>query len=290
MRLALASCLLRWAVAAAAIGACGAAASAGTVQPTQGSLPSTPVQRLAAASEAQQLFDEACALEAKDPTAAQERFEASARLYQRIADSGVRNGQLQYNLGNAYAKAGDASRAIVSYLAAERLLPGNPDVADALSHARAMTGIALGPASGATALDRAARAWAPVPLDVRTWLAIGAWLAVWGTVAAGILTGWTARVPWRSAIAVVAMIGILPAVTVGVDVLRTSLDRPGVLVGDAVVLRKGNGDGFSPAVAETLRSGSEFVMLEERPGWLRIRLPSGQTGWIRQADALVCRD
>jgi hypothetical protein len=245
-------------------------------------------ERLELAYEAQRLFDEAAAVETRDQASARAGFAEAAALYRRIADSGVRNGELMLNLGNSLMKSGEASRALGAYLEAERLLPGDHRVRDALAHARAAASSRLGPATGAGPLDQVAAVWSAAPLRVRAWIAMGSWLALWATVAAGILTGWRRRIPWRSALVTAAIAGALPAATVGIDLLRTSLDRPGVVIADDVVLRKGNGDGFAPAVAESLPSGAEFTMLEERPGWLRIRLPDGQSGWIRHGDALLC--
>lgn len=245
-------------------------------------------RRLELAHEAQRAFDEAAALETRDQVAARAGFAEAASIYRRIAESGVSNGDLMLNLGNSLMKSGEPSRAVAAYLDAERLLPGDIRVRDALAHARAATSSRLGPITGAGPLDSVAAAWSAVPLQIRAWISLGAWLAVWALVAAGIVTGWRRGLPWRSAIAAVALLGALPAATVGIDALRISLDRPGVVIADAVVLRKGNGEGFAPAVAEGLPSGAEFTMLEERPGWIRIRLPDGQSGWIRQSDALVC--
>lgn len=245
-------------------------------------------QRLAMAQEAQRRFDEAASLETRDPAAARASFAEAAALYRRIADSGVSNGELMLNLGNSLVKSGETSRAIAAYLDAERMLPGDARVADALAHARASTRARLGPITGSGPLDRAAAAWSAASLRARAWASLLAWLALWGVVAAGIVTGWRHGLPWRSVVAVAAVAAALPAATVAVDLLRVSLERPGVVVADSVVLRKGNGEGFAPAVEESLASGAEFVMLEERPGWVRIRLPDGQSGWIRQDDALLC--
>lgn len=270
---------------AIAIAACATAAHAYPVdQPEM----LGPDRRLELAYEAQRTFDEAAALETRDQAAARAGFAEAASIYRRIAESGVSNGDLMLNLGNSLMKSGEPSRALAAYLDAERMLPGDIRVQDALAHARAATSSRLGPISGAGPLDRVASTWSAVPLRVRAWVSLGAWLAVWTLVAAGIVTGWRRGIPWRSAVAGVALLGALPAATVGIDALRISLDRPGVVIADAVVMRKGNGEGFAPAVAEGLPSGAEFTMLEERPGWIRIRLPDGQSGWIRQSDALVC--
>ena len=81
------------------------------------------------------------------------------------------------------------------------------------------------------------------------------------------------------------VLGVVLLATVVVDA-NASVWRPvGVTVADQVVVRKGNGDGFSPAFAEPLSQGVEFRVLEERPGWLHIRLSNGKTGWIKSVTA-----
>ena len=64
-----------------------------------------------------------------------------------------------------------------------------------------------------------------------------------------------------------------------------SLPLRAVLVDANVTLRKGNGDGFEPAFEETLGPGVECTVIERRPGWLRVRLPDGRSGWLREAQA-----
>ena len=56
-----------------------------------------------------------------------------------------------------------------------------------------------------------------------------------------------------------------------------------------MVLRSGNGTGFEPVIEESLAEGVEFVILEERPGWWRIRLPDGTLGWISREDGEAVR-
>jgi hypothetical protein len=36
---------------------------------------------------------------------------------------------------------------------------------------------------------------------------------------------------------------------------------------------------------ETLGAGVECTVIDTRPGWLRIELPDGRSGWIREAQA-----
>jgi uncharacterized protein YgiM (DUF1202 family) len=92
----------------------------------------------------------------------------------------------------------------------------------------------------------------------------------------------------RVAVPAAWMLGILGAIltaTVAVDIAAPTWRPQGVTVADGVVVRKGNGDGFEPAFTQPLSQGVEFRVLEERPGWIQIRLPDGKSGWIKALQA-----
>ena len=69
------------------------------------------------------------------------------------------------------------------------------------------------------------------------------------------------------------------------DSISNQLHPVGVLTATNVVLRSGNGEGFGPVVEEPLYEGVEFTILEQRPGWWRIALADGTTGWVSDAQA-----
>ena len=72
---------------------------------------------------------------------------------------------------------------------------------------------------------------------------------------------------------------------IGIDSGQTR----GVLVGDQVIVRKGNADSFSPQFEEPINRGVEFEVLEVRPDWLHIELGNGEQGWIQTDDAEIVR-
>lgn len=242
---------------------------------------------LVIATEAQSKYDEAAALVVNDPEHARELFRESAAKFQRIVDSGISNGELFFNLGNALVQSNDLGRAIGAYLEALRLLPGDARIAANLSHARSLVAEGASPTVQSEPLDRVASLWKWVAFPTRVWAAFFAWTFVWGIVVAGILCGWSVRVPWRPLLITASAICLGISLTVGVDALRREINPPGVLVNDQVVVRKGNGEGFAPAFTEPLARGSEFTMIEMRPGWYRIRLTDGQSGWVKTSDAQV---
>lgn len=242
---------------------------------------------LAIATDAQNKYDEAMALVITDPEKARELFRESAAKFQQIVNSGISNGELFFNLGNALVQSDDVGRAVGAYLEAERLLPTDARIAANLTHARSLVADRRTTSVEITPLDRVASFWTWLAYPTRIWTALIAWTMVWGIVVAGILSGWISRVPWRPLLIGTSAVCLALSVTVGVDAVRRQINPPGVLVTDQVIVRKGNGEGFAPAFTETLSRGAEFTMIEERPGWYRIRLTDGQSGWVKTSEALV---
>ena len=65
--------------------------------------------------------------------------------------------------------------------------------------------------------------------------------------------------------------------------------RAGVIMAEEVVVRKGNGESYTPQLPQPLHAGTEFVVLEERGSWLAIQLNNGINGWIRRDSELALR-
>jgi tetratricopeptide (TPR) repeat protein len=64
------------------------------------------------------------------------KYAEAAAAYEQILAQGIESGAVQYNLGNAYLKAGDVGHAVLAYERARRLVPGDPDLAANLGFAR----------------------------------------------------------------------------------------------------------------------------------------------------------
>lgn len=65
----------------------------------------------------------------------QSQFREAAEIYERAIASGVENGHLYYNLGNAYFRMGNLPKAILDYAKAQNLLPRDEDVEANLKYA-----------------------------------------------------------------------------------------------------------------------------------------------------------
>jgi tetratricopeptide (TPR) repeat protein len=250
-----------------------------------------PADLLATAEAAQQSYDRGMQLRSTDPMASRQAFEESARAWQQLVDAGASNGPLHFNLGNAQLQAGDVGRAIASYLRAERSMPGDPDLEQNLRQARSSVQHAFQRAGGALLVESVARWWHIIPLSVREAAAWVAWAVFWSTLAAMLLAPAVAsstptRVTIRKLVlATSAVVWCLLGGSLIADEVLAAARPQAVLVEPEVQLRKGNGEGFEPAFAETLSPGVEVHILEERPGWWRIELPDGRSGWIKSSQA-----
>ena len=54
----------------------------------------------------------------------------------------------------------------------------------------------------------------------------------------------------------------------------------GVITAGEVVARQGDGPNYPPSFEDPLHAGTEFELIEQRPGWIHLRLSDGADAWI----------
>lgn len=237
----------------------------------------TPQQQRDVLTEAQQAYDRGIAMLRGNPSEARSSFQAAAQKFQLVADNGLANGLLFYNLANAQLQAGDVGRAILNYRRAQRLIPGDPRVQSNLDFARTLCKTPIA-ASGQRALTSALLRWHDhTATRTRFIVFITAWLLFWCALLLRILRP---SGIWTMIATVTCVIWIALGISVAMDVTGWGHRPAGVVLADNVTVRKGNGTGFEPQFAQSLGPGVEFDVLERRGDWLNIQLPNGSSGWI----------
>jgi hypothetical protein len=218
------------------------------------------------------------------PDEARAAFALAAADYDAVIGTGIDNAALHYNLGNALLRAGDRGGAIVELLRARALDPADPSIAANLAFARSQ--VPGRPTAGGdpSMADRLASWWHLVPLPTRAWGAVALWVVFWILLVLRQARAGRAVPPgrdlWPAAMGVVLVGSVVLAITVGIDLRDQHASDRAVVVATEVVLRKGNGDGFAPEVSTPLVSGIECQVAEERPGWSRVILDDGRSGWV----------
>lgn len=238
--------------------------------------------RAALLEKANAAYRDGSRLVAADPLASRAAFARAAEAYVAIIDSGVSNGRLYFNAGNAHLRAGDVGRAILFYKRAERLIPGHADLQTNLAAARARTKDAI----PVNAERVAARTLLFFHYDltplVRSRVFLVAFNLFWLLLLARTLRLGRRAPRWATALCAIV------ALATGGSLLadQFALGRPaeGVIVADEVVGRKGpDAAAYEPSFTSPLHAGAELEVLESRAGWLRSRLTDGRTTWLPES-------
>ena len=208
----------------------------------------------------------------------QGQYAEAAEAYEAVLQSGLVSGNLYFNLGNAYFKAGQVGRAILHYERARRFLPSDPDLATNLRFARSLTGaeVCRSPLWQGLVFPLAHR----VATDQLVWLTSMAYTLIFGVFAVCRL--WPRRPQWLRSVGwgVAACLVVLTLSLA--QQLRTSewQQHAVVLTQEDTPVR------FEPAVSGTVHfsvtQGTRVRVLDIRAGWWQVARCDGRRGWVEK--------
>ncbi len=208
------------------------------------------------------------------------QYAEAVEAYETLLATGIEDGRLYYNLGNAYYKAGDLGRAILNYRRAERLLPRDGDVAANLELARAQTRDQIEETDEGAVIRLVRRLSGWLTLNEAALLALALWLGLCGLGIGAILR--PARRRWIAYLALpLALLLLLGLLVLGARLYEERAHPSAVLVAEEVDVHSGPGTDY--LLEFSLHAGTEVRVVEERAGWARIALPGGLQGWVPQA-------
>jgi tetratricopeptide (TPR) repeat protein len=242
----------------------------------------TYTQQLAHLEQANRAFEQA--LISPTPEAAQGYYQQAITGYEQLIAAGVQNARLSYNLGNAYFRVHDLGRTILYYRRGLRLEPGNRQLQANVSYARSRRVDQIDVSSQRSLMQHLCFWQGELSVQTQWTLALLAYGLVWG--------GAFAHLRWRRAalrwsIAGTALLCVVFAGSALATHYQHTVRRAGVILAPEVVVRKGNGESYTPQLPQPLHAGTEFVVLEERGSWLAIQLDNGTSGWIRADSAAL---
>lgn len=230
-------------------------------------------------------FDQAVALRDHESPAAQRLYRESLDHFEAVIDNGINNGYLEYNAGNAALRLGHIGEAIAHYRRAEKLIPGDRDLARNLAFARQLCSLHV-QSNASNAIANTLTFWHRDTSPRTRWIVmIAAWSVFWGLMLLRLRKhGKSPALFWTSVVA--GFVALAACLSVGYDAYGFGERTQGVVVRNDTVLRKGNGEGYQPQLQAPLPDGVEFRIIEIRGSsdgdrWLRIELPDGTDGWIR---------
>ena len=235
-------------------------------------------QLYALLNEANTAFQQANAA-ASEPDRARPLYDQAILLYEKIIEQGgVRNAGLYYNLGNAYLLKEDLGRAILNYRRAARLDGSDINIRKNLSFARSRRIDRIEVGAERKVLETLFFWHYDFSLRTKFLLACLSFAAL---CIALTVTLWRGRGPATSIVVVLSGLLLLGFMTsVILEANRQAHIRSGVITAAEVVARQGDGPNYPPSFKDPLHAGTEFRLLEQRPGWLHVELADGTDAWI----------
>ncbi|RKY07271.1 MAG: hypothetical protein DRP66_07095 [Planctomycetota bacterium] len=209
-----------------------------------------------------------------------ERLYGKAILaFERIIDEGqIKNAKLYYNLANAYFLKGDIGKAILNYRRAEKLDGSNPDIQKNLAFARSKRIDKISIKTKKRVLQTLFfwhHDFAVKTKFLLTCIFFGAACIC----ATGII--WFGRnASLTTSVIVCAILTICLFTSLIIESRTKALRICGVITAKKVIARQGDGQNYPPSFKDPLHAGTEFDVLESRPGWLYIKLFDDSYSWI----------
>jgi tetratricopeptide (TPR) repeat protein len=204
------------------------------------------------------------------------QYSAAAADYEQLLRSGLESGNLFFNLGNAYFKAGDKGKAILSYERARRLMPGDPDLEANLAYARSQTG----------AEDCTPPLWQRLAFPMARRMATGRLVWLTSALYTALLSAlavyrlWPRRPRWLVyAAAGFGVLVVVSSTSLAERLFNNDWQRQAVVTADGDTPAR-----FEPAdngtVHFTLKEGSLVRVRDVRQGWLQVARCDGRRGWL----------
>lgn len=212
-------------------------------------------------------------------------YAGAVAAYQELDRQGVVSADLCFNLGDAYYRQGNLGRAIWAFERAAGLDPDDDDARYNLTQVRKVADRrAHDKIEGAARDPLWTRVVTTLGPSTETWLFVAIYLALFVALAARRLrrgAGDHARALLAAAASILGVAALLSGTLLAG---RAYLDRVpfGVVLPDGVAVKEGADANYRTSFE--LHAGLRVRLLDRDQDWLRIRLPNGLEGWVREPD------
>ncbi len=204
-----------------------------------------------------------------------QRYEEAVDTYQQVLKTGLANGYIFYNLGNAYFRLGRKGEAMAAYLAARNLLPRDPDVELNIKHIRKDSVDKLAVTHKGSVISKLAfwSGWFNLAEQVFTF---GFLMFLAGAV---FLVGMLKNSLHTLKTVAIGLWIFAAIVAFGASINWQQDSRWGAVTVEVASIYSGPGKAGNSILFE-LHESAPFVLLERRDQWLRIALSDGKQGWV----------
>jgi len=204
-------------------------------------------------------------------------FQEAAVLYEKILAAGTANGDIFYNLGNAYLKTNRPGKAILSYLQARVFMPRDEDLTTNLAYARGLIRDKLECREFVVFLNDFCFWYSKLNSVELTALFLIVNFFLWAVLT---LKLYVKREFLTIAFSVLLFLAVVSGGSLGMKIYTFHFQYRGVVVAEEIMVRSGN--SINDTVLFKLHEGTEFSWLQEKEGWVKLRLCDGKRGWAQK--------
>lgn len=210
-----------------------------------------------------------------------DRFAEAAAAFSRVADAGIKNGKLFYDLGNAYLKNGDIGHAILWYERSLKLLPQDPDLKFNYEYAQSLIKDKKGDED--LPLFRILFFWKFLLSQTQIqWAAIIFNLIFWSLLSARVIRR---KNRFQTIGHVILALGLIFTFTAVYNDYEANFIKEAVILPARVSIRSGLTDDATELFV--LHAGTTVKIDKEKEEYIRISYSEGKIGWIKKTDAGV---
>ncbi len=207
----------------------------------------------------------------------QQRYDSALALYSRIQDAGIVNGDLYYNMGNAYYRHNKIGMAILYYEKARALQPNDPDILANIRFANRNI-IDRAPEPERTFFD--AVIWklhTALSLQTQLWALLALLFALSGLFALWLFASRNARLWLIYTGSLLFVLTVFLAVSAGYKIHRKERVQYAIVLEKSIEAKnQPNGTTVLFAVHE----GTKFRIRSRSGNWALVSLPNGVSGWV----------
>jgi len=206
-------------------------------------------------------------------------FKGALACYKKIADNGIVDGEVYYNLGNAYFKTGNLSKAILYYERALKLLPRDREIRENLNYSRSLTADKqIMENSGFVNLLLSGMD-GYLSMNELTVVALFIYFIVFCFLLLYIFLPPSFALHIKIALLSLVIPFIFFSLSLGIRIHTHETMKGGIIMSREVKARSGPGDDYTEVFS--IHSGSTVFLRNSQGDWSQIILINGYSGWVK---------